>query len=70
MKGPRFDKMHSFDPNYVLVHNFTDDEQDLLKENPNYYFTDKKLLKSLYVFMLPDKNGMNEDQEIELSNIK
>lgn len=70
IKGPRFDNMHTFDPNYVLVHHFTDEEQDLLKENPGVYFNDKKLLKQLYIFMLPDKNGMNEDQEIELSQIK
>jgi len=55
LKKQRFDNLHSYDPNYVLIKNFSQEELDEIKKDPITYVKDKQLLKSLYIFLLPDK---------------
>jgi hypothetical protein len=63
-KHVRFDNVNHFDPNYVLITNFSTEELQTINKEPKTYIKDIKLLKQMYIFTLPDKlNGLDVDEE-------
>ena len=54
-KDERYDNKNVFDPNYLIISNFTDDELEIIKQDPAKYIREPDILKWMYIFTFAER---------------
>ena len=54
-KDERYDNKNVFDPNYLIISKFTDDELEIIKQDPAKYIREPDILKWMYIFTFAER---------------